>query len=87
MPHQVKSSSKTNRFQALPMVEESVEGPGVNGAVGNVPFSPVDLEAGQDTLEPTEDVRIQSLREKALSKTHLMTHIPKSVLSGAYVPN
>ena len=44
----------------------------------NIPFSPVDLEAGQDTPEPTEDVRIQSLREKALGKTHLMTHIPKN---------
>ena len=38
--HHVKSSSKNKtRFQALPMVEESVEGPGVGGAVENGPFS------------------------------------------------
>ena len=70
--HHVKSSSKHKpRFQALPMVGESVEGPGVDVAVENVPFSPVDLEAGQGTPEPTEDVGIQSLREKALSKNSL----------------
>ena len=63
------------------MVEESVESPGADGAVDNVPFSSVGLEAGQDTLEPLEDVRIQSLRENALSKIHPMTHIHKSVLS------
>ena len=51
------------------MVEESAEGPGADGAVENVPFSPVYL-ARQDTLEPDEDVRVQSLREKALNKIH-----------------
>ena len=72
--HHVKSSFKNKpRFQAPPMVEESVEGPGVDGAVENVPFSPVDIEAGQDTLESIEDVRIQSLSEEALSKIHLRT--------------
>ena len=77
--HHVKSSSKhISRFQALPMVEESVEGPEVDGAVENVPFSPVGLEAGQGTPEPTEGVRIQNLREKALSKIHLMIHNPKN---------
>ena len=60
------------------MVEESAESPGNDGAVDKVSFSPVDLEAGQVSLEPTENVRIQSLREKALSKVHLMTHIPKN---------
>ena len=85
--HHVKFSSKQKpRFQAPPMVEQSAEGPGEDGAMENVPFSPVDLEARQDTPEPNEDVRIQSLRGKALSKTHLMTHIPKTrFVKGAYV--
>ena len=43
-----------------------------------VSFSPVDLKTRKDTLEPTEEVRIQSIREKALSKVHLMIHIPKN---------
>ena len=60
------------------MVDESVEGPGVDGAVENVPFSPVNSEAGQGTPEPAENVRIQNLREEALSKTHLMAHISKN---------
>ena len=58
-----------------------------------IPFSPVGLEAGQDTPEPTEEIRIKSLREKALSKFHLMKcntflhliyliHYQKPVLSG-----
>ena len=79
IPHHVKVSSKSKpRFQALPTVEESAESPEADGAVGKAPFSPVDLEAGQDTLEPTEEVRIQSFREKALSKIHLTTHIPRN---------
>ena len=41
-------------------------------------FSPVDLEAGQDTPEPTDEVRIQSLRAKAFSKIHLTIRIPKN---------
>ena len=77
--HNIRFNSKSKpRFQALPTVEESVENPEADGAVDKVPFSPVDLEAGQDTPEPTDDVRIERLREKALSKIHLMTHIPKN---------
>ena len=67
--HHVKVHSQNKpRFQALPTVEESAESPEADGAVVKIPFSPVDLEAGQDTPEPTEDARIQSLRGKALSK-------------------
>ena len=77
--HHVRVLSKSKpRFQAFPTVEESAGSPEAHGAVDKVPLSPVDLEAGQDTLESTDVVRIQSLREKALSKVHLMTHIPKN---------
>ena len=87
--HHVKVHSKNKpRFQALPTVEESAESPEADGAVDKVLFSPVDLEAGQDTPEPTDEVRIQSLREKALSKLHLMIHIPKnSFVRDVYVLN
>ena len=64
--HRVKIHSKNKpRFQALPTVEESAESREADGAVDKVLFSPVDLEAGQDTPEPTDEVRSQSLREKA----------------------
>ena len=72
---EVNSKNKT-RFQALPTVEESGESPEA------IPFSPVGLEAGQDTPEPTDEVRIQSLSEKTLSRIQLVIHIPKPVLSG-----
>ena len=52
------------RSQAFPTVEESVESPGADGAVDKVPFSPVDSESGQDTPEPIDEVKIQSLRGK-----------------------
>ena len=61
----------TSRFQALPTLERSAESPEAAGAVGKVPFSPVDLEAGQATPEPIDEVRVQSLRVKALSKVHV----------------
>ena len=67
-PHHVKVHSKNKpRFQALPTVE-SAESPEADGAVDKIPFSPVGLEAGRDPLEPIDEVRIQSLREKAFSK-------------------
>ena len=68
----------TPRSQAFPTFEESAESPEADGAVDEVPFSPVDLEAGQDTPEPIDEVKIRSLRGKALGKIHLMTHIPKN---------
>ena len=77
--YNIRVNSKNKpRSQALPTVEESAESPEADGAVGRVPFSPVDLEAGQGTPEPIDEVKIQSLREKALSKIHLMTHTPKN---------
>ena len=87
--HNIRVNSKNKpRSQALPTVEESAESPEADGAVDKIPFSPVGLEAGQGTPEPTEEIRIQSLREKALSKIHLMTHIPKkSFVKDACVPN
>ena len=67
--HNIRVNSKSKpRFQALPTVEESAESPEADGAVEKVPLSPVDLEAGQDTPEPTDEAKIQSLREKALCK-------------------
>ena len=66
--HHVEIRSKNKpRFQALPTGElaESLE---ADGAVDKIRFSPVDLEAGQDTPEPNDEVRIQSLRDKAFSK-------------------
>ena len=69
------------------MIEESAEFPEADGAVDKASFSPVDLESGQGTPEPIEDVRIQSLRDKALSKIHLMIHSPENRFAkGAYVP-
>ena len=66
--HHVKVHSKNKpRFQALTTVEESAESPEADGAVVKIPFSPVDLEAGQDTPEPIDEIRIQSLREKAFT--------------------
>ena len=81
--HHFRVISKNKpRSQAFPTIEESAESPEADGAVGKVPFSPVDLEAGQDTPEPTDGIRIQSLREKVLGKVHLVIHVPKPVLSG-----
>ena len=77
--HHAKVHSNNNpRFQALPTVDESAESPEADGAVDKIMFSPFDLEAGQDTPEPTDEVRIPSLREQALSPIQLMTHIPKN---------
>ena len=59
--HHVRVHSKnklTCRSQALSTVEESAESPEAAGAVDKVPFSPADLEAGQDTPEPTDEVRV-----------------------------
>ena len=67
--YHVKVHSKNKpRFQELPTVEESAESPEADGAVDKIPFSPVDLEAGEDTPEPIDDIRIQSLREQTFSK-------------------
>ena len=63
--HHVKVHSQNKpRFKALPTVEESAGSPEADGAVDKVPFSPVALEAGQNTPEPIDEIRIQSLREK-----------------------
>ena len=68
----------SHHVKVLPTLEESAESPEADGAVDKVPFSPVDLEAGQGTPDSIDEGRIQSLREEALSKVHLMIHIPKN---------
>ena len=55
--HAKVHSKNKPRSQAFPTVEESAGSPEA-GAVDKIPFSPVDLEAGQDTPEPTDEVRV-----------------------------